>query len=103
MKNCNTCIYGNQGLCTIHHTVPGECNDYMQNISIDELIELQEYRKLGTIEEVKKAVEKTKAKKAKSKNSIKCCPLCGAIAQKDFGLCCSVEYFYCVNCGQKLE
>lgn len=39
----------------MHYTIPGGCNDYVQNIPIDDLIELQEYRKIGTVEELKTA------------------------------------------------
>lgn len=60
MKDCNTCLYGLMGFCTIHHTVPGGCDNYVSKapiITIHDLNELQEYRKLGTVEEVKAAIE----------------------------------------------
>ena len=109
MKNCNTCLYGNQGFCTVHHTVPGGCNDYVQNIPMDDLIELQEYRKIGTVEECREAVEKQKAKKpVPDENAYTIdgitmydtwyCPNCGHQYEKYYE-----EYKCCPECGQKID
>lgn len=72
------------------------------------LKELQEYRKLGTLEEVLEAVDKTKAKKcvenSYSDHTHYKCPTCGKIQKtkyvsSSFG--CILNN--CSNCGQKLK
>lgn len=71
----------------------------MVDMAIKALEEVQEYRKLGTVEEVREAVEKAKAKKIKyfgrSKRSN--CPTCKQ--------CLGWNYImdYCKYCGQRLE
>ena len=70
--------------------------------------ELDEYKQLGTPEEVKAAVEKQKAKKVKRREVMRDfygspyaikgdCPVCGA-----FGIL-STQTDYCHACGQKLD
>lgn len=68
---------------------------------VSALKELQEYRKLGTVEEVGEAVEKTKPKKIIKRSFVipyegmDACPVC----KEPLGRITN----YCRNCGQRLE
>lgn len=62
--------------------------------------ELKQYREIGTVEGVREAVEKTKAKKAKKiggRHKRFSCPTCGNIVGWDFST------LNCNRCGQRLE
>lgn len=66
------------------------------------LIELERYRKIGTMEECQEAVEKTKVKKVKE--------ICGALGEKYESPECGSSLYdedliagYCKWCGQKVE
>lgn len=63
------------------------------------LAELEEYRKLGTVEECREAVEKTKAKKIKyyGKTKRNNCPTCKRYLGWNYIM------DYCKYCGQRLE
>lgn len=66
------------------------------------LKEIQQYRKIGTVEECREAVEKQKPKKPTDYDEdlgyFKC-PSCGcSIMADEFS-----DHKYCLNCGQKLE
>lgn len=91
-----------------------ECNYYqscdhtkqadMARIVIYAMQELQEYKKLGTMEEVREAVEKQRAKKPKNAKTegyrytdTYRCPTCG----RNFSGTGIAEY--CYHCGQKLN
>lgn len=86
-----------------------KCSDLIDT-TVKALEEVQEYRKLGTVEEVAEAVEKTKAKKCIQDS---CpdhtrykCPSCGKIQMSVY-----THGFprlgripnNCDNCGQRLE
>ena len=64
--------------------------------------EVMAYRKIGTVEEYRAAMEKQKPKKpVKDEYNHKCCPSCGWIVYKD-------EYDgrylpHCENCGQAID
>lgn len=89
-----------------------ECNYYqscdhtkqadMARIVISAMQELQEYKKLGTLEEVREAVERMQEKKVtdiRGNDKLKfcTCPYCGRrITNVEGGN-------YCQNCGQKLD
>ena len=67
--------------------------------------ELNEYKKLGTLEEVCKAVEKQKAKKPllggntdKLTGDIRICPCCCGVVGMD-----DMRADFCADCGQKLD
>lgn len=69
--------------------------------AIQALKENQEYKKLGTLEEVREAVERQKAKKVTDIRGDKLkfctCPFCGKrISNVEGGN-------YCQNCGQRLD
>lgn len=65
--------------------------------SIKALEDVQEYRKLGTVEEVREAVEKTKEKKlVEWANGTLHCPNC----DKDNSC---LGFNVCIECGQKLD
>lgn len=67
--------------------------------AIKALEEVQEYRKLGTVEECREAVEKTKAKKIKyyGKSKRNNCPTCKQYLGWNYIM------DYCKYCGQRLE
>lgn len=78
--------------------------------SHDDIIgELNEYRKLGTVEEIKEAVGKQGAKKIIMETGVEFthykCPLCRVILhQQRFGDKTPFRHFkHCYECGQKLE
>ena len=67
--------------------------------------ELDEYKKLGTLKEVRKAVEKQKAKKPllggntdKLTGDIRICPCCCGVVGMD-----DMRADFCADCGQKLD
>ena len=77
-------------------------------IAISAMLELQEYKKLGALEEVRDAVERQLAKKAILDKPIMilCCPSCGSYLQKVVDDEGSTEGFipmYCKDCGQKID
>lgn len=65
--------------------------------------ELEQYRKIGTVEECREAVEKQKAKKpVKDKYHHNCCPNCGWIVSGEIGY--GEEFCpHCENCGQAIQ
>ena len=65
--------------------------------------ELEQYRKIGTVEECREAVEKQKAKKpVKDKYNHNCCPNCGWIVSGEGGY--GEEFCpHCENCGQAIR
>ena len=79
-------------------------------IALEALEKIQQYKALGTVEELRIAKEKRIPKKPIMKpyfddieDEYLCCPTCGEILTdrtpqdyKDF-------YFHCLNCGQKIE
>ena len=66
--------------------------------------EIQQYRAIGTIEECRAAVEKTKPKKAIVKKGIPYCPCCEAIALTETGdSFLDYEVNHCDNCGQAIQ
>ena len=72
-------------------------------IAISALKEIQQYRKIGTVEECRKAVEKQKLKKpVKDKYNHNCCPNCGWIVSGEGGY--GEEFCpHCENCGQAIR
>lgn len=79
----------------------------VRDIAISALKEVQQYRKIGTVEECRKAVEKQKAKKIiiRDWNPTKC-PTCGHELSTSLG-----DGYYkhptflerCPNCGQAIN
>lgn len=67
------------------------------------LKEIQQYRKIGTVEECREAVEKQEPKKPEVSDSdfdYYKCPVCGAyISATD----CVQDHNYCLNCGQAID
>lgn len=82
---------------------PEELQD-MKNNYFEALSDWRQYRKIGTLEEVRAAVEKQTAKKVKSISQVKDgdsyvgligrCPCCGDILEEDTVYC---------DCGQRLD
>ena len=67
------------------------------NRAIQALKENQEYKKLGTLEEVREAVEKQKRKKPCASNRCYVCPHCGLVASL------KIKHNYCDACGQQID
>lgn len=65
-------------------------------IAISAMQELQEYKQLGTLEEVREAVEKQKRKKPCASNRCYVCPHCGLVASL------KIKHNYCDACGQRI-
>lgn len=76
-----------------------DCIDY----AISAIKEIQKYRKIGTVEECREAVEKQKPKKpVKDKYHHNCCPNCGWIVSGEGGY--GEEFCpHCENCGQAID
>ena len=72
-------------------------------MAIKALEEIQQYRKIGTVEECREAVEKQKPKKpVKDKYNHNCCPNCGWIVSGEGGY--GEEFCpHCENCGQAIR
>lgn len=75
-------------------------NDTQQNayvMAVDALEEIQEYRTLGTVEELRLVKEKQISKKPKTDDRyvMYICPCCNDFVK--------VSHNYCQNCGQKLD
>lgn len=71
------------------------------------LEELQEYRKIGTVEEVREAVDKQENKKVIRKPWQPCeCPTCNKELSESVGDGYYKHYYYlkrCPECGQKID
>lgn len=59
--------------------------------------ELDEYKQLGTLEEVREAVEKQKRKKPRATNRCYVCPNCGLVTS------IKIKHSYCDACGQHIN
>lgn len=66
-------------------------------IAISAMNELQKYKQLGTLEEVRDAVEKQKRKKPCASNRCYVCPHCGLVAS------IKIKHNYCDACGQRIS
>ena len=73
------------------------------SMAIAALKEVQQYREIGTVEELREAVEKQKLKKpVKDKYNHNCCPNCGWIVSGEGGY--GEEFCpHCENCGQAIR
>lgn len=85
---------------------------YMLQESVDMAIkaleEVQQYRKIGTVEECREAAEKQKAKKPDYEGDgysdgqlvydTWICPCCGQHYEVDYD-----DYYYCPECGQHID
>lgn len=61
------------------------------------LEELQKYKQIGTLEEVREAMEKQRAKKPCASNRCYVCPHCGLVASL------KIKHNYCDACGQHID
>ena len=61
------------------------------------LIELNAYKQIGTLKEVRKAVEKQKRKKPCASNRCYVCPRCGLVKSL------KIKHNYCDACGQHID
>ena len=72
----------------------------VRDIAISALEEIQQYRKIGTVEECREAVEKQKAKKPEVIDQdfdYYKCPVCGEYIWATDNI---NDHKYCLNCGQ---
>lgn len=99
--------------CTGFRFVYPEPEDYAIEEAIKALKEIQQYRKIGTVEECRKAVEKQKAKKPVCKpkpynesvgfNEEWFCPSCGVYIGYFYeGMDEPEQMEYCNECGQHI-
>ena len=65
--------------------------------AISAMQELQKYNQLGTLEEVREAVEKQKRKKPCASNRCYVCPRCGLVTSL------RIKHNYCDACGQHID
>ncbi len=101
--NCDDCGYNyTQG-------TRGEQEEAIR-IAIGIFEEIQQYRALGTVEELREAMEKQRAKKPIMKPYFKdmeeeylCCPTCGEILTDRLPMDNEDFYFHCLSCGQKFD
>lgn len=81
----------------------------VRDIAIKALEYVQEYLKIGTVEECREAVEKTKAKKPEIKkmrfSEDYCCNNCGHrfISKDETGWFCGEHEKFCQNCGTPVD
>ena len=66
------------------------------SVAITAMQELQQYEKIGTLEEVREAVEKHRKVKPEDGEY---CPICHTFLKDDD----DVPGFYCMNCGQAID
>lgn len=86
--------------CYGYEFVYPEPEDYAIVEAIKALEEVQEYRKIGTVEECREAVEKTKAKKPMFYSTNWYCPKCeNLVGNSTFHWL----HDFCKNCGQKID
>lgn len=74
----------------------------VRDIAISALKEVQQYRKIGSVKECRKAVEKQKAKKPEVIDQdfdYYKCPVCGEYIWATDNI---NEHKYCLNCGQEI-
>lgn len=93
-------------MCTQNYERKNEIQGY--EMAIQALEEVQQYRKIGTVEECREAVEKQTAKKPDYEGDgfsdgqlvydTWICPCCG----KHYEVDCD-RYYYCQNCGQHID
>ena len=69
--------------------------NYMECMSIKD--ELEEYKQLGTLEEVRDAMEKQEKKKPLATNRCYVCPHCGLVTS------IKIKHNYCDACGQHID
>lgn len=80
-------------MCTQNYERKREIQGY--EMAINALKEIQKYRKIGTVEECRAAVEKQKAKKMKSP----WCSCCGKFLTTEY----MNKRYHCIYCGQLLK
>lgn len=81
------------------------------NAAISAIKEIQQYRKIGTVEECREAREKQRPKAPIMKpyyddmpdEEYLCCPTCGDILTDRIPADNKNFYFHCLNCGQKFD
>lgn len=100
----------NEAIRVLRRSYSYSLKDQKQSLkmAIKALEEVQEYRKIGTVEECREAVEKTKAKKPDYEGDgyadghmvydTWICPNCGEKYEVDYD-----DYNHCPKCGQKID
>lgn len=85
------------GICTIYSEMDRDKIIHACKCAISAIQELQEYKQLGTLEEVREAVEKQKRKKPCTSNRCYVCPRCGLVTSL------KIKHNYCDACGQHID
>ena len=97
------------GICTIYSEMDRDKIIHACKCAISAIQELQEYKQLGTLEEVREAVEKQRTKKPTYDGDGYApdgtfvwdewiCHHCGSRFEVDYD-----DYDYCPNCGQHID
>ena len=86
----NTIVIPNHWISSAH------CAEEHEQIA-EWLEELKQYKQLGTLDEVREAVEKQKRKKPCASNRCYVCPHCGLVASL------KIKHNYCDACGQHID
>lgn len=87
---CEECtVYGGSGII---------CKE-VAIVAVSALKEVQQYRKVGTVEEFRKAVEKQKPKKPEEIDKEYGYFICGNCGTAIY----ASDEHYCLNCGQKIQ
>lgn len=69
----------------------------MQHGYAVKMTDLEDYQRIGTLEEVREAVEKQKKKKPRASNQCYVCPRCGLVTSL------KIKHNYCDACGQHID
>ena len=100
------CFNQCEGVCASIKNYKCNCKDAIIERMLDELLQ---YRKIGTVEECREAMEKQKPKKPRKRidkfsNTYKC-PYCDYefIHKDETGWFCGRHYKFCPNCQQAIQ
>ena len=94
MDACNTAI------SAMHELQPykdGKLCLIPESVYSKQCAELDAYKQLGTLEEVREAMEKQKRKKPYASNRCYVCPHCGLVTS------IKIKHNYCDACGQRIS
>lgn len=95
---CKCAISAMQELQEYHKTglSPKQVADTICELSATKRV-LGHYQQLGTLEEIREAVEKQKKKKPRASNRCYVCPHCGLVTSL------KIKHNYCDACGQHID
>lgn len=98
LDGLKTAISAMQELQEYHKTgmTPAEIIRMQHGYAV-KMTDLEDYQQLGTLEEVREAVEKQKKKKPRASNRCYVCPRCGLVTSL------KIKHNYCDACGQHIN